>query len=412
MSVIVLLFFILTIPFSLFAGDFHLKTTALGQVRENAAAQNEIPVSGYLGVEAANTQQNLRGAANVRFFRDFDRKLDDQDLYQAAVYYRPSDVFKIDSGRQLINQGFSLEMLDGVQSTFGPFGFASFALYSGIPRSVERGDFNQNDGLLTGLSVNLKNVTRTSGGVHAAWRKNDAEQTNWKQNDEIFVGADFSHQLDIPAEPLFYGSFEYDALWHVVNLGSTGVDLYPSRRLAFNLEGSYSNISRSTDRLTIQRVFTDGRTWGGRAAATWTLIPKFLDLVESYTYYNVEAQGNNPRRGHLLDAAVQISFERIGLLLEPGYYFAKSLGGDLHGVRGLVREQFTPKFFADLAADYTTYDKITNDNDNAVTLGGWIGYEAIAGLTVSGGFEYNRNNDFTREGRGSFRIDYAFDHEG
>ncbi|MBI4223944.1 MAG: hypothetical protein HY609_03340, partial [Deltaproteobacteria bacterium] len=311
-----------------------------------------------------------------------------------------------------INQGFSLEILDGVQTTFGPFGFVDFALYSGIPRSVEVGDFNKNDGLLSGLSINLKNVARTSGAVHAAWRKNDMEQTNWRQNDEIYVGADFSHQFPIATEPMFYGTFEYDALWNAVNLGTAGIDLYPARRLAINLEGSYSNISRQTDRLTIQRVFTDGRTWGGRAAVTWTLIPKFLDLVKSYAYHNVEAQGNNPRRGHGIDAALQISFEKIGLFLEPAYYFSKSLGGDLHGVRGLIHEQFTPKFFADLAADFTTYDKITNDNDSAIGTGGWIGYEAAAGLTISGGFEYNRNNVFIRETRGSFRIDYHFDHEG
>ncbi|OGQ05817.1 MAG: hypothetical protein A3F82_06240 [Deltaproteobacteria bacterium RIFCSPLOWO2_12_FULL_44_12] len=392
------------------AGEFHLNATSLGQVRKNARLQKEIPVNGYLGMAFAQPTWELSGETNMRVIRDFKRKLDDYDLYQAVIHYKPTEKLRIDSGRQIVNQGFSLEMLDGVQTTIMPWDHVDFTVYSGIPRSVEREDFNKNDGLLTGISIGMKNVARTNFSLHAAWRKNDIYFIDPKQNDEARVGANFSHQFAVSTTPMLYGTFEYDAMGKVIDTGVAGFDIYPSKRIALNMEFNYFNISRETDRLTIQRLFTQGRQIGGRFSSTWTLVPNYLDLVESYTYQNVEVVKGDRRHGHIVDAALQLSLDNIGLHIEPGYYFSKSFGGRLHGGRISIHEQFTDKFYTEVGFDFTKYKKITNDNDNAYSGVGWAGYEVAKGLTISGGFEYNKNNSFNKDARGSFRLDYQFDH--
>ena len=61
--------------------------------------------------------------------------------------------------------------------------------------------------------------------------------------------------------------------------------------------------------------------------------------------------------------------------------------------------------------DYAKYEKITNHNGNAATLSLWTGYEVIKGLTLSAGWEMNRNVFFDNDVRGSFRIDYVTNHK-
>ncbi|MDO8494831.1 MAG: hypothetical protein Q7S68_05790, partial [Deltaproteobacteria bacterium] len=73
-------FLLIAITSPLQASTLRLNATSLGQVRENSNSQREIPVSGYFGLQGTNSKQNLSAATNMRFFRDFDRKLDDYDL--------------------------------------------------------------------------------------------------------------------------------------------------------------------------------------------------------------------------------------------------------------------------------------------------------------------------------------------
>lgn len=399
---------VLLFPGSAVAGSLHLNTTLVGQVRENERDQREIPANGYLGFGWVGSK-NITLRSQMRLFRDLDRRLDDYDLYQAVLHFEPAGSLRVDFGRQFVNQGFSVEMLDGIQTTLLPPGPIEVAVFSGIPRSVERGDFNENDGLLTGLSAGLKGVSGTNARIRLAWRKNDIKVSDLRQNDEVRIGTNLSHQWAIEGRPMLYGLAEYDATSKVVDAGTVGVELAPASWVVLNLEGNYFDVNRESSRPTILALFAAGQVWTGRVSSTWTLVPGLLDLTESYSYQRYEIQDGVRRNGYLLDAGLPLSFEAVGLFVQPGYYFAKSFGGDVHGVRAGLHEDFTDKLSADAGVDFATYDKITSDDDNAFSTVVWTGYEILKGWKVSAGFEYNRNNLFDRDVRGSLKVDYRYD---
>src|SRR3989338_6882325 len=78
------------IPFVVRAGEFHLDTSILGQVRENEQSQSELPISGYLGLATRLPKSHVSMETNMRLFRDFERNWDDYDLYQAVLHWSPS----------------------------------------------------------------------------------------------------------------------------------------------------------------------------------------------------------------------------------------------------------------------------------------------------------------------------------
>lgn len=391
------------------AGELRLDAAEWSQYRKNAKLQRELPTNTYLGGGVTDLGKWHVGAqTDMRFFRDLKRSIGDYDLYQGLVHAQPSESVQFDLGRQFVSQGFSAEILDGVRTTVTPFSAMAVTAYAGVPRSVDRGDFNKNDGFLSGLSIAVRNIPKTNLQLHTAWRKNDLSQKNWRENDTLRVGADLSHQFGGFAKPMVYGLIEYDAAGKLVETGTVGVDVYPSRRVAINLEGNYFNINRSTTRPTIMSLFTQGPLWTARASSTIALIPGWVDLVERYAYQRVELQTGVHRSGHLVDIGPSFTVESIGLAVEPGYYYEKSFGGRVHGVRLAAHEEFTPRLTADAGIDYATYRKVTNDNDNAFSSMVWAGYEIVKGWKVSAGVEYNKNNAFNRDVRGSLHIDYRY----
>lgn len=393
-----------------FAGQFDLNASLLGQVRENASGLKEGPLNGYLGMTLTQPKWHLSGETDMRLFTDASRRWDDYDLYQAVLHIHPLEMLQIDFGRQFLNEGFSAEIADAIRFKIIPPGPVDVTLYSGIPRTVETGDFDRNNGLLTGLSLGLKNVPRTSAQIHVAWRKNNIRGQDLRENDDILAGANLSHQFSFRTRPMFYGLIEYDATARVLSAGTLGVDLYPHKRVSVTAEFNNFNANRSSDRATILGLFTRGRLTSGRLASTWTLIPDWLDLTESYSYQRVEERPGTRSNGHLLDTALKISIDSIGLHLTPGYYFSKSWGGTLHGGRLFALEHFTDKISAEAGFDFTRYSKITGNDDNAYSGVLWTRYTLPKGFAVAGGFEYNSNNAFRRDIRGSFRLDYHFGH--
>lgn len=405
-----LVFFLLFSP-PLAAGSLHLDTDFLGQVRENETSVKEFPFNGYLGVGVTDIGKWRFGAqTDMRLFRDFSRSLDDYDLYQAVLHAKPLEALAIDFGRQFINQGFSVQILDGLQTTLFPSNYLRVAFFGGIPRTVERGDFNRNDGWMTGLSLGLLGVPGTEAAVHFLWRKNDIRHSDLKENDQVLVGANLSHRWQGPVGPNLYGLLEYDVTSKVAEAETVGIDVAPSQRIRLNVEGNYFNANRDTTRPTILGLLTRGRTLSARFSSTWTLVPRFLDLVESYSYQRVEIQEGVRENGHLLEIGFPVSVESVGFFCQPAYDFAESFGGNLHGGRVFFHEDFTDRLYGEVAFDFTRYEKITHNDDTALSTLLWAGYEILKGWTVAGGFEYNRNNLFERDLRGSFRIQYHYDH--
>lgn len=408
MKLVFFLAAVLVFPVSGWGSDFFGDLELVGQGRENEREQQETPLTGYVDTGFGSPAKSFSAETGMRFFRDLSRSLTDYDLYQAVLHFRPVSSLQVDFGRQFVNEGFAVETLDGIRTTLAFSDRATATLYSGVPRSVETGDFSRDDGLLTGLSLATGWNQKLKTTLHLNWRKNDLNRADFVQNDEIRIGTNLSSRWDGFLKPAFYGLVEYETTAKVLEAGTLGVDLTPSRRVSLNLEGNYFNVNRESDRPTVFSLISTGEIWTGRLGSTWTLIPGWLDLVESYSYQRVEIQSGTRRPGHLLDTAFQVSWEKVGLFFQPGYYYAKSFGGDLHGVRGSIHEQFTERLYADLGVDFTTYDKITGDDDNAFSTILWTGYEIVKGWTLSGGAEYNRNNIFERDVRGSFKLEYHY----
>lgn len=400
----------LLIPASLHASSFYVGDRVLGQVRQNQNSQREIPVNDYLSFGGDHSKWRFSGESDMRFFRDFARKINSYDLYQTVIHVNPVDALKIDFGRQFISEGFVAIMQDAIKFRIMPPGYVDIVAYSGIPRSVEVNEFNRNNGLRSGLALELKNVKRTSAALRAVWQRNNIRQTDWTQNDTILAGADLSHQFAVKTMPMLYGLFEYNATAKVADTATVGIDIYPSKFLSVNAEFDYFNINHDTNLPTILGTYARGGTYSGRFNTTWTILPDYLYFVQNYAYQRMKVPDNMGRNGHILDVAFQVSFDKIGLEFEPGYYFSKSWGGKVNGARILVHEQFTDAWYADLSFDFSKYTKVTNNNDNAYSTVLWSGYEVLKGLIVSGGFEYNRNAFFNNDIRGSFNVSYEFDH--
>lgn len=402
------IFMLLMMPSSGFALGYRVHTDVLSQIREDENGVREIPFNGYVGGGVGNLADRVSLETDMRIFRDVDQSLDDYDLYDAVIHTRPFERWTVDAGRQFISQGFSAEVIDGIQTTVTPWQHLNVSAYAGVPRTVERGDFNRDDGLLSGLSLRVIDLARMTIGFHGAWRRFDLNTTDWRQNDEVRTGTDVTVRLPGGMKPLLYGLVEYDATAKIIDTGTAGIDLFPHRRVALNTEFNYFNVNRDANRRTIQSLFTSGETMGGRFSTTVTIVPDELDLVGSYSYQRLEIQQGVHENGHIANGGFQVVFEDIGLFLSPEYYFRKSFGGDLHGVRSSVREEFTEKLWTEIGADFTTYNKITGNDDQAISTVAWAGYTILKGWSVSAGFEYNRNNNFDRDIRGSFRMSYDF----
>ena len=389
-----------------FAAEYNIGTKILGEVKKDTQNRRLFPVDGYLSGSAYGSK--ISAETDMRFFRDFETDNDKYDLYQTVAHLMPMDTLQFDLGRQFVNQGFFVEVLDGVQATVSPTEHFFTTLFSGIPRDIEVRDFRQNDRLLTGLSLGLKNVKKTDATLHAVWRTNNIHTMDLNRNDQVLVGATLSRQFAVSSTPFVYANFEYNATGELVQTGTAGFDIYPTSRIALNLEGNYFNIDRNYAQQTVQGLYSTGRLIDARLSSTWTLVENFLNLTENASYENIEVLADDFRNGWRVDSGFQLNVEKARFRFEPVYYYIKSFGGHVNGVRSYFHEQFNDLFYAELSIDYSTYKKITNDNDYAVSLYGWTGYEVVKGLVLSAGFEYNRNNLFDEDARAAFRIDYNF----
>lgn len=407
---LVLSLFLIFVAAPASALELHLDATELGQVRKNINNKTELPLNTYLGFSANAPEAYVATEVNLRFFRDMKLKINDFDLYQTVLHVRPVDAFELSVGRQFISQGFATEVIDGFKAMLMPDSYVDVAIYSGVPRNAEIGDFRKNDGLTTGASVTMKNVPGTQGGIHADWRRYRIRDNMGRFNNSLFVGADLSHDFGGKVKPKPYGLIEYNVTGRVTETGTVGLDIYPHPRFGLNIEGDYYNVDRNSAKRTILGLLTKGRTMSAGGAATVTIIPDWLDFVANGSYQRITTHSGLKRNGYLMGASFQLSIDSIGMYLEPGYFFARSFGGTLHEGTFSLHEQFFKDLYASVDVDMATYKKITNNNDKAFGVTFWSGYQVVKGLWLSGGGEFNRNNEFNKEFRASFKVSYNFDH--
>lgn len=393
------------------AAKFEAGGTLLGQVREDASSRREVPLSDYFNFGLMDLPLHLSLKTDARYFRDLSRGFNDFDLYQGFAYLKPVDVIELELGRQFLSEGFSAGLMDGLRLGILPPGFVDLSIYLGVPRNVERGDFNRDDGLLTGFSLRMKGVDKTNLGLGLSWRKERARISNQVKNDEVRISGNFSRKLGGVTEPFIFGLVEYDITAKVLDVGSIGMDIYPSNRIALGVEFGSFNTSRRGDHRTPSGILVGGRTIYTRFSSTLSLIRNYLDFEGGYSFQWVKLRDNLHKAGHLIDASLPLSLDVIGMNVRPTYYFMDSFGGRLHGVKLAVHEDFNDRIFADALADFSFYNKITGSNTNASSTGAWAGVEILKNLRLSAGFEYNRNAWFDRDIRSTFKIEYGYGHE-
>ncbi|MBI4238423.1 MAG: hypothetical protein HY696_08405 [Deltaproteobacteria bacterium] len=397
------------LPMGARAVSWRADADLVGQWRRNTSIQRELPANLYLGAGVADWGKwHARVQADGRVFRDLQRSVNEGDLYQGVLHLEPAKAWQFDLGRQFLNPGFSTELVDGARTTLLPWSRVDLSVYAGVPRTIERGDFNRDDGLLTGMVVRLHDWHRTAASLQAQWRKFDLQGADWQQNDTVRVGASASHQFGGKTAPLAYGLFEYDIAGKVIEAGTLGFDWSPTRRVALNLEGNYFNVNRAADRPSIMALFTSGPIWTGRIATTLDAVPDVVTLRTQYAYQRLTVGAGAHRTGHLLEVGIPIRVDRAHLELEPAYYFSKSYGGRVHGVRVLAHERIAKPLWAEVGLDYSSYQKITNESDLAFSTVFWTGYDLPHGWRVAVGGEYNKNNLFDRDLRGSLRVSYHY----
>ncbi|MBI4212216.1 MAG: hypothetical protein HY540_06215 [Deltaproteobacteria bacterium] len=399
------MFMLLASASPLCASEFEAHSTVLGQSRESSGSQHVLPFNGYVGFSGKH--EKWEGTTDMRFFRDFPRKEQDYDLYQALVRFRPLELLSMDIGRQFVALESSAETIDGVRMTLFPQEHLALDVYSGMPRSVEIGDFNEDDGLLTGMSLGLIKTKRTRARIFSSWRKNKFRLNDFPHNDEIFVGGNLSYQFPIKMMPLLYGVMEYNAAAKNIDTATAGFDLYPHRRISVNAEFSFADENSEADKKTVFSLFSQDAAYFASTAVTFELIPDYVDISPRYSFSRLKPSAEGWSNGHQLNVAVPVSFADLGLHLTPSYYFLQSWGGNVHGARLDVRETWQ-KWFGETSFDFSTHRKVTNDHDRSWSLIGWVGYTLLKEWELAAGMEYNRNNHFNNDVRASFRMSYNF----
>ncbi|MBI2981227.1 MAG: hypothetical protein HYY44_02825 [Deltaproteobacteria bacterium] len=379
--------------------EVRLGTDIITQARVNNEDQRELPFNGYFGGGVSTPDGKISADSDFRIFRDFERSFDDFDLYQTVLHARPGNLLEFHFGRQFLNPGFSTGLLDGLQVTLKPTENFNIGTYGGLPRNVEEGDFQHQDQLLSGLFLDWRNGSGFQARLSGAWRKND---------DELRVGSSLSYLFKGSMRPLVSGLVEYETGSKRLETGTIGFDLTPASWVTLGIEGNYFNASRETTRRSILSLFSTGELISGRIFSTGTVLPNLLDLTGSYAYQRMEVREGDRRGAHLAEVVLPFSVGSLELDFGPQYSFAKSFGGDVHGIRFFLHKTVFKKGYGEFSVDYATYDKITSDNDQAFSTIAWTGYEFPHHLRLSIGGEYNRNNILEQDVRGSMKLEYRY----
>lgn len=401
---------LLVLPKIANAFDFHISELNFTQVKRTFYSKTSIPMANYLGFGFSAPEVKLSFESHFQVDYDYMFHNNETELYDAYLHAdKLWDMVSIDAGRQFWNVGFEAAMVDGLRFYIAPPGYLDIELFGGILRSAETGDFKNDGGLDSGINFNLKNVLYTNASVGMSWRKIKLDQARYNRNDSILARASASHGFSLKGlNPYVYGIFEYDVSGTTVDTATVGTTLYPHWRVSFNLEGSYLNENRSLGRVTVLSFFANDRVLQGRAGVTVKIIDP-LSFIGNYSYQQYKPKAGLFTRTNIADVGFTSSIPDIGLTAHLTYMLRKSYGGKAQGGLFGVREDFTDRLYAATDLNYVKYNKITNDNDWAISSITQAGFEVMKGLLIAAFFEFNRNDMFNRDIRGTLQLQYVFD---
>ncbi|MFH1356498.1 MAG: hypothetical protein ABII18_05125 [bacterium] len=388
---------------------FNVHIAEKAQLRTNRFGNREVISQHDLGFNIHEQEKGVSFTSQLRYSREWVDSDQNFDLYETNFTFDSlfNNHLSLVVGRQSIVTPVDYQMIDGIHFQIMPSPFFDVSVYSGIPRFYEEGDLDGEIGLVSGLSLILNEISYTQARLDFTYQKKNFTDNELNNTDKMYVAASVSKGLSIFR---LYALGEYDITEVLPTTITVGSEIYPfTKKVGFLLEGNYFDESRNDNLDNIFTIFSASYLWQVKTGIFVKAI-KNLNLYQNFSFQRYETLASNPENGFNAETGVGYFFDNINLDTDVGYYFIRSYGGTLHGVRLSLYEKWTPQFFSEIYVDYVSYSKITSDNDRALNAAATTGVSLNNGLSVSGVFEYVRNNVFAYDFRGIVRLSYFLNH--
>jgi len=398
--------FLCSFPLFIQAEEVEVDFRTLSQVQPIRGKGHRVPVNEYFHFEVEDLPKNMSINADMRGFMEFPTYQDQFDIYQIALHMEPTSTFSLDGGRQWLTDGFDGGLMDGLKMAYAPeTGKVGVSLYGGVPRFTDDAHLaGVTNGLNAGWMLHLQQVEDTTGQLSLQYRKFDLERGDYRENDAIFAGLAASHQWSsLKMTPSLYSDVEYNVAGKNFETGAMGLDLYPHWRLALNFEGGYYNTDRQFGDVSLFDQYATDEMFQGRHAGEIKL-GKGLRFFEDVAVQQFNVKGRGDKKGYRADGGVGHFWSAAKLSSTAQYYYADSFGGTVHGAMFEWLYQEVRKLELQLNVDVSTYSKITNQKNNAVSVVGGARYEFNPRCFLMLGGEFNNNAWFDEEARVTMQL--------
>lgn len=388
-----------------FADSYYIRDTFLGQSREDLQDRREFPNHNYL--EGRYQHLKWRADTNLQIYRDWERRKEDFDLFENSIHGQLlQDRLELTAGRQFFTPGFNTFLMDGVSLDLLATEKLGVDFYGGTPRYPETGDFKQDDDLLSGLRVFLRNMGGIAGNISTLYRRENFSQGDWIENDQLSLAGYFVYDGKRAEQLRPYLGLEYQVSGKVLNLMNGGFNWMPKRPLSFNLEFNLFDENRQEARKTLTAFHTEDHIVQGRFGGSQKINRDF-SLFENYSLTHLKNTADRWRNSHQVEAGLDWFFWPAGLRITPAYAFTQSFGGKVHRASLGVEKTFNRIISLTLSNHYAQFTKITHDNGKAFSSLVWLGWHATPQWTLGVHVESLKNNDVTRETRGGFLVQWG-----
>src|SRR3989338_2203022 len=215
---------------SLFAkDDLSWNGAILGQGAEENGNQ-QWPINGYMGAGWKPAESSWNAKTNFHVYKKLNSSKKDFNLYQTNIDGTfLQDKLHLTAGRQFLSLGLNAWLLDGMRLEIQPKETWSVATYAGTPRTPDNGDFNTDDGMISGLGFFLHSVGGFTGQIGTHYRKKDIQGKDWNENDQLFGAAYGRYQFSEETAPSLYSGVEYDASGGSLDQAVFGLDWHPNK---------------------------------------------------------------------------------------------------------------------------------------------------------------------------------------
>lgn len=402
-----LLMFVFLAIFAVFdaeAKTYYFQNTTLGQGREDLRGRQEFPIESY--VQGRYQATKWRAETGFKVFRDWERKNEDVDLFEANLYGKLlENRLEVVAGRQFFTPGFNTFLMDGVNLDIHFSPKVGLGIYGGVPRYPETGDFKQDNDLLSGLQLLWKKIGGLTGNTSIVYLRKDFGREDWVENDQLSVAQYFVYDGEKAERFRPYLGLEYQVSGKVLKQIQSGLNWHPKRILSFNLEFNLFDENRQEIKETLTAFHADGRIYQGRFGSRQK-ITRDLEVYQNYTFSRFNDSASRMGNAHQLEVGFDYLLWPIQLRMTPGYALTDSYGGRAHRAFLGLEKEFRRVYSVALHNHYVSFNKVTNDNGKAFGSLLWAGWSVSPQWTLGAHAEFLKSNDVEREWRSGFLLQW------